>query len=168
MRFPIAVLPLQVAGQWVAVEALRIIEILGARPWEQLAGAPRAVAGVIAWRGRAVSLVDPGRLIGQLWVTPDVTSHRFVVTQSGPNHLVLPADVVREVQRIDQLGPAEPPWHRLASGTADLVGIHVPLINLARLVEAISEDSSDSSDGPSEASQRLARKTGTVIPIRRT
>jgi chemotaxis-related protein WspB len=57
------VLVLEAGGQRYAVPTRGVEEVVPFVPVRAVPGAPAAVAGVIAWRGRIVPVVDLGRLL---------------------------------------------------------------------------------------------------------
>jgi chemotaxis signal transduction protein len=56
-------LPLQLHGVWLAIEASHVQEIVSGRAWVALPGASAEVPGVLAWRGRAIGVLDLGPLV---------------------------------------------------------------------------------------------------------
>ena len=53
-----ALVPARVGQTWILLDAEIIREILGAQPWLPIPGARAEMPGVIAWRGRAIPVVD--------------------------------------------------------------------------------------------------------------
>lgn len=94
-----ALLPIEVGGRLLALDALTVVEILGVRPWIAIPRAPAAVPGAIAWRGRALALLELGPALGlQPIVEPD-TRQRNLVVRIHDDVVVLGADRVLEAWR---------------------------------------------------------------------
>lgn len=137
---PAAVVPLKTRGPWIAVDARAVAEILGQRSVRSLAAAPPAVVGVIAWQGRAVSLVDIGLLLpaGEPWIERGAPPRRLAVVQWGPSLLALPADVAREVQAVEE-DRLEPPDHGafpFSLATTERWGLRMHVVDIDALVRA--------------------------------
>jgi len=83
-------------------------EVLGARPWFAIPGARPEVPGVLIWGGRAIAVVDLGRLHGGP-SAPSERRSRLLIVASAGCHLALPVDRVSEVFRThdDNIRPRE-------------------------------------------------------------
>ncbi|MCC6875752.1 MAG: chemotaxis protein CheW [Sandaracinaceae bacterium] len=89
----VAVLPVEVAGRALAVEASATREVLGRCEITRVPGAPTGLAGVIAWRGRAVAVLDLGVLLG---VAQSQERARTLVLEIGGHAIAIPVDRARE------------------------------------------------------------------------
>ena len=58
----VPLLPIRIESEWLLIHANLIQEILGAQPWLSIPHTRRELPGVVAWRGRAIPLVDLGAL----------------------------------------------------------------------------------------------------------
>lgn len=131
-------LPLGVAGAWLAVDAQKVLEIVGPSPIVALPGMPRPLPGVTAFRGRAVAVLDAGALLGVAApLGPGDTRPRTVLVQAGPSVVALPADAVREVLEVPEGAVAPPgegePW---STGRVEILGSPAPILDPARALPA--------------------------------
>jgi purine-binding chemotaxis protein CheW len=131
-------LPLRVAGERIVLPALAVEEILGARSYVPIPGAPPHLPGVVAWRGRAVAVLDLGALTGG---TRAGGGERTVLVHVGPGVLAIPADGVEAVVQVEpkHLRPAHATRHRFATLEVELGADVVPLLDLDRLAAALQE-----------------------------
>ena len=60
---PINVLAVRIDQVWIALLAESVQEVIGERAWVAIVGAPAELPGAVAWRGRAIALLDLGQLI---------------------------------------------------------------------------------------------------------
>jgi chemotaxis signal transduction protein len=145
LESPLAVVPLSSRGLWLGADAHRVAEILGAAPVRRLAGAHEAVAGVIAWRGRAVSLVDVAALLRPelLGTSRPSAPKRLIVAQEGPFLFAIAADAVREVQTVDPeaIAPrhSDVDSYAIAPRRASLGDISILLLDLAAIGRALTD-----------------------------
>ncbi len=102
-RAPEVVLPIEVGGWLLAVDALAVVEIFGVRPWIAIPRAPATIPGALAWRGRALALLDLGPALGLPGLTSGDTRLRNLVVRLRDDVVVLGADRVLEAWR-----PSEP------------------------------------------------------------
>jgi chemotaxis signal transduction protein len=100
---PDALLPIEVGGRMLALDALAVVEILGVRPWIAIPRAPSAVPGAIAWRGRALALLEVGPALGLPAIAEPNSRSRNLVVRIADDTVVLGADRVLEACR-----PSEP------------------------------------------------------------
>jgi chemotaxis signal transduction protein len=89
----------ELAGQWFAISAGNVHEVLGARPWLGLSG--QRFNGVMAWHGGAIAVVDLSRItsIGTP-LAAGVVRRRTAVVRSNLLTFALPVDAVREVSDV--------------------------------------------------------------------
>jgi chemotaxis signal transduction protein len=137
----LSVVPLQLRDIWLAVPAQAVQEILGERPWVTIAGAPPELPGVLAWRGRAIAVLDLGRLVdrGGALVAGE-SRRRTVVVQLDGCALAIPVDGVREVQVIapEQVHPSHTTRQRFSDTEIQLDGVPMPLLDLDAMVNALA------------------------------
>lgn len=135
----VAVLPLRVAGEPCAVPALAVLEVLGTRRVVAVPGAPAHFPGVVAWRGRAIAVLDLGVLLGKPPRQLDPPPERTVIITIADGVLALPADVVEGVAPAEPgaLRPAHITRHRFADTEIDLGNRVLPLLDLALIARAV-------------------------------
>lgn len=138
-------LSVQVAEQWLALEARAVVEILGAQPFIPLPDATAETPGVLSFRGRAVTVLDLAVL------APDVQPARTLIGGSGrPRRrtlvvqeaeclLAMPVDVVREAVevRAQDLRPRYVTRHRFATEEVELNGLLMPVLALSKVLAAL-------------------------------
>jgi chemotaxis signal transduction protein len=136
-----ALLPLQLGDVWLAVHASHVQEILGSRTWIAIPGAPSHLPGVLAWRGRAVAVLDLGTLSGIATpLTPGASRDRTVVVTVGTNTMAIPVNGVHEVQEVDdeKIRPAHATKQRFSTLEAELQGLLVPILDMPQVVQAVA------------------------------
>jgi chemotaxis signal transduction protein len=131
--------PVQVDGIWLALEAANIQEVLGERAWVAIPGAPAVLPGVIGWRGRAIAVLDLGRVAQTSPLQVGSSRRRTVITRSAGHVLAVPVDLVREVQEIDEalFTPPNATRQDFSSLEVELSGTPMPIIDLARLLASV-------------------------------
>ena len=133
--------PVQLQGVWIALDASCVEEILGEQPWVRIPGAPAQVPGVAGWRGRAVAVLDLG-IVGGLgsFLKPGERRQRMVVVRSGDCTLAVPVDVVREVQDVpeERLSALKNTQLAFANSEVELHGVPMPVLDWTALIDAIS------------------------------
>jgi chemotaxis signal transduction protein len=137
----VSILPLQVDGLWLALPALSVHEILGQRRWVSIAGAQPELPGVIAWRGRAVAVLDLGRLVeGGRPMKGTEGRRRTLVVQHAGAVLAVPVDDLREVREVfeDELHPAQQTRQRFAVRELELDGVPTPLLDPSALLSSLA------------------------------
>lgn len=82
----------------VALPAESLVEVLPARPYARLPGAPSSVVGLVNRRGRMLTVIDLGVALGE---DPSSTAeeHRVVVVASGGRELGLAVKDVLQITR---------------------------------------------------------------------
>lgn len=134
-----ALLPLCVDGAWLAIEAARVVQIVGACRRARIPGAPALAPAVLAFRGRAVPAIDLGLVLGGApAIAGDAPRSRTVIAEIAGSTLALPVDTAREVEPIDEedLVPPPPAAARFAERAAVLDGRAVPVVDLVRVLAA--------------------------------
>jgi chemotaxis signal transduction protein len=132
------VMPVQLATEWIALDAEHIQEVLGPRPWVALPDAPAHVPGVIPWRGRAIAVVDLGALLG---VAPPLRAGelrpRMLIAQVGDTAFAVPAETAREVHAVSVVEEAHATHVRLAHGQVTVGGVVMPVVSLPAAYAAV-------------------------------
>jgi chemotaxis signal transduction protein len=138
-------LPLQVQSISIAIDAERVEEILGERPWVLLPGARPEIPGVVSWRGRAVGLLDLAAVTdGLLPLDENAPRSRTVIVHAGASALAIPVDAVREVREVasDALMPPRITSQKFSSEEVELDGVVMPVFDVAAFVQSV-----ESADG---------------------
>lgn len=127
-------LPLCVGGAWLVVDAREVVEIVGASPIVGIPGTPPGVPGVVAFRGRAVAVLDLGAVRGVAApLAPGGSRARTVLVQRGASLLALPADAVREVLEVPAAEIVDPEGDDpISEGRVAVLGALAPIIDVAR------------------------------------
>jgi chemotaxis signal transduction protein len=126
---------------WLAVQANHVQEILGQRPWIAIPGAPAHLPGVLAWRGRAVAVLDLGSLSGVAQpLAPGANRDRTIVVTVGTNTMAIPVNGVHEVQEVDddKIRPAHATRQKFSTLEAELQGLLVPILDMPSVVGALA------------------------------
>jgi len=136
----IALIPVRVGTEWLLLEAALVQEILGAQAWLSMPHARRELPGVVAWRGRAVPLIDLAAVLGVGSLAAQESRARTLIAETERGFLALPVDEVREVQSLSsgQLREAHAVERPFAPTEADLQGTVMPVLDLASLVATLS------------------------------
>ena len=136
----ISVVPAKLHDVWFVVPASAVQEILGEQRWVPIAGAPNEMPGVIAWRGRAVAVVDLGPMSGGSAMAVGEARRRTVIVNVEDATLALPVEGVREVQELPEeaLRPAHLTRLRHATMEIELDGVPMPLVDLADLLRVLA------------------------------
>ena len=93
------VLPIQLESNWFFIEARHVREVLGAEPWLPIPRSRAELPGVVVWRGRAVPLVDLGRVLG-IAQGAAKGRPRTLIVRHERGVAALPIDAARVVRRI--------------------------------------------------------------------
>ena len=135
-----SVVPAKLHDVWFVVPASAVQEILGALRWVPIVGAPTEMPGVIAWRGRAVAVLDLGPLSGSAALAAGESRPRTVIVHVDDATLALPVESVREVQEVPETAvrPAHLTRLRHSSMEVELDGVPMPLIDLADLLRVLA------------------------------
>jgi chemotaxis signal transduction protein len=136
----LSIVPAKLHDAWFVVRASAVQEILGEQRWVPIVGAPAEMPGVIAWRGRAVALVDLGPLGGGAALAAGEARRRTVIVSVEETTLALPVEGVREVQEVpdEAVRPAQLTRLRYSTLEVELDGVPMPLIDLADLLRELA------------------------------
>ena len=133
-------IPAKIGPAWVVMEATYVHEILGARSWVPIPHASPNVPGVLAWRGRAIAVLDLARLVesGEP-LRPGVERPRNLIVGARGCTLAVPVDAVHEVRELE--GPEVRQSHvtRLRHSTTEieLFGGVAAVIDVASVVDGV-------------------------------
>ena len=144
-----AFIPIKIGQLWLTLDAHVVQEIVGARAWVPVPHTSPLVPGVLAWRGRAVAVLDLSVLAsaGEP-LRPGVERARTLVVESKDCVLAMPVDLVREVQEVDSSRVQTPHVTSLphSSLEVDVFGTLAPVLDVASLVTAILESGAGGHD----------------------
>jgi len=99
-----AVIPAMAGSTWFVLDALAVQEVMGARAWVPLPHASPETPGVLAWRGRAVAVLDVGKFLdGCSPLRASAPCPRTLVVEAGDCTMAIPVDAVREVHEVGPL-----------------------------------------------------------------
>ncbi len=129
--------PVRIGTSWLAFDAACVEQILGTCKWMVVPGAPPEMPGVIAWRGRAVALLDlsVALRVGGPLDERDRRS-RALVARVGDSMVAMLVDEVREVHGVSpsDVRPPHAVARDSAVGEIEIAGSVMPVIDLHDLV----------------------------------
>lgn len=129
------VVAVALGSRWIAIRAEEVCEVLGNVPIVALPGGPDGLVGVVAWRGRAVAVLDLGPLVGD---QPFSDSRaRMLLLQVGMDAIALPVDRAREARAAESARPAHTTRTRFCSLEVEVGGQLMPLFDLAQWLAAL-------------------------------
>jgi chemotaxis signal transduction protein len=134
-----ALVPAKLGQAWVLLDAEIIREILGAEAWLPIPGARAEMPGVIAWRGRAIPVVDLAAPFGLERLNPGETRARTLIAAVAENIVAVPVETAREVHAFTttELKPVSVSSLPYALAEAELFERILPVIDLPRFVSEI-------------------------------
>lgn len=140
-----SLLPIKLETRWALIEARLAREILGALVWLPIPKARRELPGVVAWRGRAVPLVDLGAWFGLPQLAPGEARARTVIVEHEGGLVALAVDAVREVRHVEAeaLVPVQVSSTPYASAELDADETIMPLLNLRALLAELGAGGED-------------------------
>lgn len=135
-----ALVPARVGQAWVLVDAEIIREILGAESWLPIPGARAEMPGVIAWRGRAIPVVDLAAPFGFTRLSAGEARARTLIVAVAESIVAVPVDAAREVHALSpvQLKPVNISQLPYAAAEAELFERVLAVLDLPRFVAEIS------------------------------
>src|SRR6478752_7597471 len=95
-----ALVPAKIGQAWVLIDAEIIREILETQVWLPIPGARAEMPGVIAWRGRAIPVVDLAAPFGSEAMTTGETRARTLIAAVAGSIVAVPVDAAREVHTV--------------------------------------------------------------------
>ena len=134
-----ALVPAKIGQAWVLLDAEIIREILGTEAWLPIPGARAEMPGVIAWRGRAIPVVDLAAPFGFGRLNTGETRARTLIASVAESIVAVPVDAAREVHAFTatELKPVSVSTLPYALVEAELFERVLPLIDLPRFVSEI-------------------------------
>jgi chemotaxis signal transduction protein len=102
-----ALVPARIGQVWILLDAEIVREILGAELWLPIPGARAEMPGIIAWRGRAVPIVDLAAPFGLPQLETGESRARTLIANVAESVVAVPVDAAREVHTFSagELGP---------------------------------------------------------------
>ncbi|MDF3065773.1 MAG: hypothetical protein K0R38_1374 [Polyangiaceae bacterium] len=134
-----AFVPARIAQAWVLLDAEHIREILGAEAWLPIPGARAEMPGVIAWRGRAIPVVDLAAPFGSERLGPGEQRARTLIASVADSIVAVPVDAAREVHTFagSELKPVAITQLPYAAAEAELFERVLAVVDLPRFVAEI-------------------------------
>ena len=134
-----ALVPAKIGQAWVLLDAELIREILGAEIWLPIPGARAEMPGVIAWRGRAIPVVDLAAPFGFGCLNSGETRARTLIATVAESIVAVPVDAAREVHAFTttELKPVSVTTLPYALAEAELFERILAVIDLPRFVAEI-------------------------------
>lgn len=135
-----ALVPAKIGQAWVLLDAEIIREILGSQAWLPIPGARAEMPGVIAWRGRAIPVVDLAAPFGGETLNGDQPRPRTLIAAAGDSIVAVPVDAAREVHTLADadLKPVNLTQLPYAAAEAELFERILAVIDLPRFVAEIA------------------------------
>ena len=137
----VSLLPVRIESEWLLIHAALIQEILGAQPWLSIPHTRRELPGVVAWRGRAIPLVDLGAIFGLSPLTSKLSRPRTLIGEVDRGLLAIPVDEAREVQEFssDQIRTAHAVSRAHSISEAEVRGLIMPILDLQSLLVSLTQ-----------------------------
>jgi|GEM_PF-1383761 len=134
-----ALVPARIGQAWVLLDAEIIREILGAEIWLPIPGARAEMPGVIAWRGRAIPVVDLAAPFGVERLGTGETRARTLIASVAESIVAVPVDAAREVHGFSpaELKPVNVTTLPYALAEAELFERVLAVVDLPRFVTEI-------------------------------
>lgn len=144
-------MPIELDSVWLLVDANLVREVLAREPWLPIPRARSELPGVVAWRGRAVPLVDLGRVLGlESSVEPGARARTLIVDHER-GVAAIPVDRAREVRPIDEerFREGHQGAHPYAERELDEAGTPMALVDLSRLLSDLDRRAREEHGGTS-------------------
>lgn len=134
-----ALVPARIGQAWILLDAEIVREILGLQVWLPIPGARAEMPGVIAWRGRAIPVVDLAAPFGCERLASGEGRSRTLIASVAGSAVAVPVDAAREVHAFSQdaLLPCRVANLAYATAEAELFGRILAVIDLAQFVAEI-------------------------------
>lgn len=138
-----SLVPAKIESIWVLIDAHFVSEILGAEPWLPIPDARPELPGVVAWRGRAIPLIDLASPLGLKPLASRQARERTLIVSVLQSAAALPVDAAREVHDFDaqELRPLHVRSLPYASAEIDAAGTVMAVVDLERLIRDLREQS---------------------------
>lgn len=136
-----SLVPAKIESIWVLIDAHFVAEILGAEPWLPIPDARAELPGVVAWRGRAIPLIDLAGPLGLRPLSARQARERTLIVSVLQSAAALPVDAAREVHvfATEDLRPLHVRSLPYASAEIDTEGTVMAVIDLERLIKDLRE-----------------------------
>jgi len=130
--------PAKIGSVWFALDAEPVAAVAGTCKCVPIPHPSPRVAGVFAWRGRAIAVLDLASIAGDDSSPLDARPRTLVLESSGCT-VAVPVDAVREVQQIedDAVTGQRVTRMQFSAGEVDLLGTPMPLLDVQGLVQSI-------------------------------
>lgn len=134
-----ALVPARIGQAWLLLDAEIIREILGSETWLPIPGARAEMPGVIAWRGRAIPVVDLAAPFGFERLVSGETRPRTLIAAVADSIVAVPVDAAREVHVFSpaELKPVAVTHLPYAAAETELFERIMAVIDLPRFVAEI-------------------------------
>jgi chemotaxis signal transduction protein len=134
-----ALVPARIGQAAFLLEAEIIREILGAEAWLPIPGARAEMPGIIAWRGRAIPVVDLAAPFGQPPLGNGETRGRTLIASVAESMVAVPVDTAREVHTFNasELRPCEVTNLPYASAETELFERMFAVVDLPQFIGEI-------------------------------
>jgi chemotaxis signal transduction protein len=134
-----ALVPARIGQAWLLLDAEIIREVLGTEVWLPIPGARAEMPGVIAWRGRAIPVVDLAAPFGFQRLNTGETRARTLIAGVADSVVAVPVDAAREVHAFaaEDLRPVAVTTLPYAVSEAELFERVLAVIDLPRFVAEI-------------------------------
>ena len=139
-------IPAKIGSAWLAVEAVYVQDILGARAWVPIPHASPNIPGVLAWRGRAIAIFDLAKLVQSSdALRPGVERPRNLIVEACGCTLAIPVDAVHEVRELDGAAVRQSHATQLRHSTLeiDLFNGVAAVVDVASVVDGVLAESGD-------------------------
>src|SRR5581483_5863374 len=133
-------LPAKLDTTWVLIDAPGVLEVVGTVPWLRLPRAHRAIPGVIAWRARAVPIVDLSSFLAG--ASSGEPRSRTLIIRAAQSTIAVPVDAVTEVVQVPPEALRVPHAVRteIATAETELQGELMAVVDLNALIARLSGD----------------------------
>lgn len=131
------VVPIRIRMTWLALDAACVEQILGQTSWMRVPAAPQEWPGVMAWRGRAVAVLDLGLFCeDHTPVSSLPVANRHVIARAHSCCIAIPVDEVRESRLVDpdSVRPSQVTRQRYSQREVELDGQIFAVFDLDALV----------------------------------
>jgi chemotaxis signal transduction protein len=135
-----SLLPIRLDSEWLLIDAVNVREILGAETWIPIPHTRPELPGVLAWRGRAIPVLDLGPVFGAAALAPRQTRARTLIVELERSVVAIPVDAAREVQNLkaSELRPPHAKALPFSNNEAELFSSVMPVIDLTGMVAQIT------------------------------
>jgi chemotaxis signal transduction protein len=135
------VVPIRLNSNWLLVRAQIVTEFLSSLTWLSVPGSSPFFPGVIAWRGRAIPVLDLHRALNLGSLSPTMECARVMVVHHAVGAVAIPIDAAREVKTLsdDDIRPLHVSSTPYAAGEVDVQDSVIPLIDIEQLLREMGK-----------------------------